>query len=629
MTPDRNDSRDQEDENDQPHPRDDRSAIPEVYLNTIKKGFGPHADLFEDVLQVSPEADPRQIRIAYFRRGREILTEGGVTCLQDADANGSVPSADGDALSGRVKARFESISMAYEIVSTPSWKEQYLQYGLLSSTHFNADSKSVQSNDHVVASVSQVSCASSRPSTIRWNEHVEELVFDRAPEEIAVSVPQRPLRKKRQKQPKAKILFDDSAELDEHLRKLDAQAEQHFVADFWDSLEESLDGLLKFTVDSDQSAFSFSKKSTRQSKSNAQPGPPSISSSPSYDSAQSPKAPSQISSNNDDDDDAMVTMLEEQLWKGSTATNRQSSGRPSIVPLARASSPSSEPFRCISPDPLDKDAIISKDQLMFDVASIDFSDNSIAESSNNDKQSNNKAVQEEEDVFEGLEELEADEPASDPTPSSISLVSNRAGSPSNASVVSDLSESVANRAVVPTQQDVSLVLHRVEEEDSKDATSSSSPTNVIRGSRIQTHVTTSIPIAEDYDQYEDEQGIIGDDACGQASAVLKSFSFGTMDETPALHQQATMSTDGDDVSSQQPNGVNSPARASADDQGLVESILAYLFALVQECETMGKHVADVDWQDAILRAFVVDEEDMDTVMSIVHEELRKTPAIQT
>ena len=96
--------------------------IPESYVSTIFKGFGQDVDLYRDVLQVSRFAADREIRIAYFRRGREILSEGGFQDWNQAATVGDVSSI--------VRTRFQAVSMAYEILTTPGWKQYYLNHGL-------------------------------------------------------------------------------------------------------------------------------------------------------------------------------------------------------------------------------------------------------------------------------------------------------------------------------------------------------------------------------------------------------------------------------------------------------------------------------------------------------------------
>lgn len=92
-------------------------------------------DLYTDVLRISPSASDREIRIAYFKRGREILGEKGFAAAAAVGSGGSRARADGsinDNDTGRdplldedTQMKFQAISMAYEILSTPGWREEF------------------------------------------------------------------------------------------------------------------------------------------------------------------------------------------------------------------------------------------------------------------------------------------------------------------------------------------------------------------------------------------------------------------------------------------------------------------------------------------------------------------------
>eukprot|EP00980_Cylindrotheca_fusiformis_P028353 scaffold22593_cov145-Cylindrotheca_fusiformis.AAC.2 len=97
--------------------------IPQLYSDTIASGFGEDADLYDDVLKVSSSAPAIELRIAYFKRGREIMKEAGSLPL----------SGDPEEVPELVRTRFQAVSMAYEILSNPQWKRLYLRHGLFSS----------------------------------------------------------------------------------------------------------------------------------------------------------------------------------------------------------------------------------------------------------------------------------------------------------------------------------------------------------------------------------------------------------------------------------------------------------------------------------------------------------------
>jgi hypothetical protein len=132
--------------------------IPPFYFDTIAAGFGDGADLYTDVLRVSPDVPNIELRIAYFKRGREIMKEAGPSNLPEL-----------------VRTRFQAVSMAYEIVSNPAWKEQYFQLGFASSST-EAPSKAV---------------------VVRFRDQVEERVFQPEPWEKEYSRMRKERRRKK------------------------------------------------------------------------------------------------------------------------------------------------------------------------------------------------------------------------------------------------------------------------------------------------------------------------------------------------------------------------------------------------------------------------------------------------
>mmetsp|Transcript_16113 Transcript_16113/g.37361 ORF Transcript_16113/g.37361 Transcript_16113/m.37361 type:complete len:1165 (+) Transcript_16113:456-3950(+) len=394
--------------------RNQREEIPRGHVNTILRFYGGtdnspcSLDLYRDVLRVSPEASDREIRIAYFRRGREILGDN----VNRTNQNHAVTKAEATKLDPFTKSRFQAVSMAYEILSTPAWREIYLrQGGLTLCDYYTGDHNGIpqnktvtpmsvigeklgsSKNDPFSSSPSTVAAAfpntvgggekiqlhrdhgtpknlaasihnsegrgnqinrsprlrtalrkssflgrghsgkslasSTRPhkerssSSVRWKDHVEELVFAKHPNEHASDddsssdsddsdynpndentsrrgnkIPQEVLssnsyqrdqtldgsmrsdplsisfpgtassrnaqdaktndssrssnsgssRSRRRKKNKPKIVID-SEELESHLKRMDNEAEKHFVKDFWDNFEESMDGILSL-VDS-------------------------------------------------------------------------------------------------------------------------------------------------------------------------------------------------------------------------------------------------------------------------------------------------------------------------------------------------------------------------------------------
>jgi curved DNA-binding protein CbpA len=360
--------------------------LPTGHVKTISDIFGSEGslDLYRDVLMVSPDASDREIRIAYFRRGREVLSEAGFQPVSTSD-----PVTTGGILDPQTRIKFEALSMAYEILSTPAWKETYLKHGLRAipltvqqpqpelkvspvvekvlpseesakvSTGTTPSPGVATSNDDGSAEVSggsqsnphsqedqsapsgpisAVRLASSLRSGrrsinfsgyldgddsfgelpqlklgVRWKEHVEEMVFENHPNEHAPSFDDeedddifddedyysdrdhrgRQMRTnkssgsdnsalesssgdvkdthsspsigsvstKKRKKVKPKVVIE-SDELESHLLRMDNEAEKHFVFDFFDNFEESLDGILSL-VDSFGDPLSSSRRSSR------------------------------------------------------------------------------------------------------------------------------------------------------------------------------------------------------------------------------------------------------------------------------------------------------------------------------------------------------------------------------
>lgn len=178
-------------------------VIPPLYIDTIAAGFGNNADLYTDVLRVPRDAPTIELRIAYFKRGREIMKEGG-------SSSSSVETGD---LPELVRTRFQAVSMAYEILSHPAWKDIYLHHGL-ASLYAKAPLK----------------------SSVRFSDNVEERIFQPEPWEEEYSR----MRKERRRK---KILEELEAD------HMDGAS----MGSFWNDLvwemgdfEQSLDGFLNF-----------------------------------------------------------------------------------------------------------------------------------------------------------------------------------------------------------------------------------------------------------------------------------------------------------------------------------------------------------------------------------------------
>lgn len=200
------------------------------YVENIENAFGINADLYEDVLKVSKECSSRDLRVAYFRRGREVLSQKDCPSLSLSSATVSHD------LPKQVKNQFQAISMAYEILSTPALKNAY-DARLFPEEDFFSESITRS----VPASPSFCDTASVGGRSVRWSEEVEELVYDKDPMEKnnARKIPP----KKRSGKHKKRVILG-SGDIGRHLEELDKEAKQYFVPDFMDGLESSIEGLL-------------------------------------------------------------------------------------------------------------------------------------------------------------------------------------------------------------------------------------------------------------------------------------------------------------------------------------------------------------------------------------------------
>lgn len=280
-------------------------AIPVTNIRMIQTAFGKNADLYTDVLGVdSKSAVEREIRIAYFRRGRQVLEQN----QQDAAAN-TASIAD---LSVVAKQRFQAVSMAYEILAQPSSKRLYdrlgslqalLHYALhqvdkeeapLAQVYQTANETSVspvkqQIKDEATPKLSPptirrrnsfedrtgtstarqgrtvgrtppavpvatTAAASSKEEVlaggggaVRWSEDVEELVYDQHPEERAFkSAAVARTADKIKRKSKKIVLVDNQGEAQEdlvkNLERLDRATTAHpYVSNFLDDVETSLE----------------------------------------------------------------------------------------------------------------------------------------------------------------------------------------------------------------------------------------------------------------------------------------------------------------------------------------------------------------------------------------------------
>lgn len=240
--------------------QDDGIVIPSSYVVSIQEAFGSGADLYLDVLQVDRFASESELRVAYFMRGRNVLSQ---------QQTGKASSASIADLSKSAKKRFQAVSMAYEILSNGEMKRQYDERGFGACEYSHQHTQPHVDRMEEIASVENGhsptapilrgrtttdsaprgrSRSATRSSRIRWKEEVEELLYKQHPSELvkndsalSIVMGESPFRKPRKI--KRKVLLE-AQELSERLEEFNSQAEStNFVNGFLDDIEASLDGI--------------------------------------------------------------------------------------------------------------------------------------------------------------------------------------------------------------------------------------------------------------------------------------------------------------------------------------------------------------------------------------------------
>jgi curved DNA-binding protein CbpA len=132
-------------------------------MTVIHQAYGPTADLYRDVLWIEPDATDREIRTAYFRRGRQVLIEepdeGGVQGGGAVAAGGAAGPLSMAAVSQRSKLQFQAVSVAFDILSDPELKRQYDATGTVAlvdtGSYDPANSKDGDTHSHGCAEVQE------------------------------------------------------------------------------------------------------------------------------------------------------------------------------------------------------------------------------------------------------------------------------------------------------------------------------------------------------------------------------------------------------------------------------------------------------------------------------------------
>ncbi|GKY97228.1 hypothetical protein MPSEU_000681200 [Mayamaea pseudoterrestris] len=245
------------------------TTIPVAYSTCIASAFGTNVNLYRDIFNVSSTVSERDLRMAYFRQGRAVLTNDASSGIGNI---GTQPPLATDKAS---KSKFQAVSMAYEILSRPEWKDYYDKHGLpmgerVTASMLQGTSSCSHSFDNQPARASSLRLKQKRetmPRRIRWNEHVEELIYTQDEDELLfklgysidnsfqsdVNVTHRKdsLGHGRSSRKSRKKVWLEAQDLGDTLDRFneDSQQQPSLVASFLNDLEKSLDGL-EASVDS-------------------------------------------------------------------------------------------------------------------------------------------------------------------------------------------------------------------------------------------------------------------------------------------------------------------------------------------------------------------------------------------
>jgi len=124
-------------------------------LGIIYDAYGQNLSLYQ-VLHIHPSAEASELRKAYLTQGKAALVNGGVNMSDrglDLQNYYSVPDD--------VRKKFQAVSLAYEVLSTPELRSHYDKYGDL-----------------------PVKSSLNTRSMVRWDQFVEEkIIWDSHPDE--------------------------------------------------------------------------------------------------------------------------------------------------------------------------------------------------------------------------------------------------------------------------------------------------------------------------------------------------------------------------------------------------------------------------------------------------------------
>ena len=123
-------------------------------LGIIYDAFGENLSLYQ-VLRIQPSAEAAALRKAYLTQGKAALVHGGVNMTDGMGGLQNLYSVPDE-----VRKKFQAVSLAYEVLSTPDLRSYYDKY-----------------KDLPVKSTT-------RSSSVQWDEFVQEkIIWDSHPDE--------------------------------------------------------------------------------------------------------------------------------------------------------------------------------------------------------------------------------------------------------------------------------------------------------------------------------------------------------------------------------------------------------------------------------------------------------------
>jgi hypothetical protein len=305
-----------------------------------------------------------------------------------------------------------------------------------------------------------------------------------------------------------------------------------------------------------------------------------------------------------------------------------------LLPLSSSEEKDSTPFRCVSPDPCreyDDDAPDDEeeDEIFDDSSIISFSSSVSGSSATSSDSQSIISKPSEDDVFDGIEdELSKPPPQQQQQqPSTISLTRRRPSSPGNISTVSDLSESVANReglspSFVLKANTTTTTTSSTTQTGASATNNASANAKRSQTSRAARSITPVVPEGI-FDEVPYDDVCEDDDHHNkwcEPSEVIQSLSFCEVDEEED-EKNVSKGTKDSMERQQQPR--------YSENEGFLQYFLAYVEAIVEDCEAMGTTLSEMDWKDAVLGPFMVEDEHVGDLMQVVSTELNKTPALHS